>query len=109
MQWGGMVWDMNIEVNLFALHSANHIGLVAPFVTAFDSVIAPTERLGKNGVLYYGNMPGPGWPLVWTLKSYWRFISDDPTVSCMHAVIVLMQPRLWCLWWAICNFLPNDD
>ena len=98
MQWGGMVWDMNIEVNLFALHSANHIGLVAPFVTAFDSVIAPTERLGKNGVLYYGNMPGPGWPLVWTLKSYWRFISDDPTVSCMHAVIVLTQPRLWCLW-----------
>ena len=32
-----------------------------------------------DAVLYYGNMPGPGWPLVWTLKSYWRFTSDDPT------------------------------
>jgi hypothetical protein len=79
MQWGGMVWDMNVQVNLFALHNSNHIGIIAPFVTAFDSV-TETPHTGPNNVtVYYGNMPGPGWPLIWTLKSYWRFTSDDPS------------------------------
>ena len=48
---------MNIEVNLFALHSANHMGLVEPFVTAFDTVIAPTPRLAENGGKYTSNPP----------------------------------------------------
>eukprot|EP01046_Picozoa_sp_COSAG06_P026468 COSAG06_NODE_2276_length_7193_cov_7.259374_12_plen_209_part_01 len=64
MQWGGMVWDMNVQVNLFALHSSNHIGLIAPFVTAFDSVAESPHTGPDKTTVYYGNMPGPGWSLI---------------------------------------------
>jgi hypothetical protein len=80
MQWGGDVWDMNIEVNLFALHASNHVGLIAPFVEAFDSVARSPPNYQQGGdVKYYGNFADSGWPLIWTLKSYWRFTSDDPS------------------------------
>ena len=75
MQWGVNFLDMNVEVNLFALHASNHLGLSNPFVEAMDA-IAETPA-NSAAVMFPGNLPS-GWPLLWCLKSYWRFTTNDP-------------------------------
>ena len=69
MQWGSFVWDMNVQVNLFAVHASNHRSLVEPLLDALDTFVAQNQTTWAP--LFAGNSPS-GWSLLWVLKSFWK-------------------------------------
>jgi len=45
----------------------------------------------SRAVMFPGNLPS-GWPLLWCLKSYWRFVTNDP--GRQHTLFALLKVGL---------------